>query len=94
MNGRTRRTIFGDHYQPDVQEERPPLPGRQALLLAALLIGFLLMGLQLWLLTVALEMYLGGHGDGIWLLAVASGLVFAGGLLALRLLDRRPRFRR
>lgn len=66
--------------------------GRQAILLAALLIGILLMGIQLWLLTVALELYLGGHGAEIWLLSLASGAIFVGGLLVLRILDmRRPR---
>jgi hypothetical protein len=84
-------SVFGDQYQPDVEMDRPPPPGRQALLLAALLVGILLMGLQLWLLTVALDLYLGGSGDEVWLLALVSGLVFLGGLLALRLLSRRPR---
>ncbi len=64
--------------------ESVPLPGRQALLMAALLIGLVLMGLQLWLLTVALDMYLAGEGEDLWLLALVSGLVFAGGLLAWR----------
>jgi hypothetical protein len=81
-------------YQPDVPVDRPPSPGRQALLLAALLVGLLLMGLQLWLLTVALDLYLGGAGDQVWLLALISGLVFLGGVLALRVLGRRPRFGR
>lgn len=90
----SRRSVFGDQYQPDVPVERTPPPGRQALVLAALLIGFLLMGIQLWLLTVALDLYLGGHGDNIWLIALASGAVFIGGLVAVRLLDRRPRITR
>lgn len=85
------RSVFGDQYQPDVAVDRPPPPGRQALLLAALVIGVLLMGIQLWLLTVALDLYLGGSGGEVWLLALVSGGVFLGGLLALRLLGRRPR---
>lgn len=88
---RPRPDVFGDQYQPDVEANRPPPPGRQALLLAALVIGLLLMGIQLWLLTVALDLYLGGSGDRVWLLAVVSGLVFLGGLLALRPLARRPK---
>ncbi len=84
-------SIFGDQYQPDVDVDRPPTPGRQALLTAALVIGLVLMGVQLWLLTVALDMYLGGQGVRVWLLAVVSGVVFLGGLLALWLLGRRPR---
>jgi hypothetical protein len=87
-------SIFGDQYQPDVPADRPPPPGHRALLLGALLIGFLLMGIQLWLLTVALELYLGGHGDEVWRTAAVSAIVFLGGLLALRLLGRRPRVRR
>jgi hypothetical protein len=87
-------SVFQDQYQPDVQVDRAPPPGRQALLLAALAIGFLLMAIQLWLLTVALDLYLGGSGDEVWLLAAVSGLVFLGGLLGLRLLDRRPQVRR
>lgn len=86
-----RLSIFGDQYQPDVDVNRPPTPGRQALLTGALVIGLLLMGLQLWLLTVALDLYLGGKGGRVWGLAIISGLVFLGGLLALRLLSRRSR---
>jgi hypothetical protein len=87
-------SIFGDQYQPDVPVERPPPPGRQALLLAALLVGFLLMGIQLWLLTIALELYLAGEGHEVWRTALASLVVFLGGLLALWLLRREPRLRR
>ena len=94
MTERPPVSVFGDRYQPDVAVDRPPPPGRQALLLAALLIGFLLMGIQLWLLTVALELYLAGEGEGVWRIAIASGVVFLGGLLALRLLGRQPRVRR
>ena len=67
-----------------------PPPGQQAVVLAALMIGLLLMGIQLWLLTVALELYLAGAGGRGWLLALVSGLIFLGGLLVLRLLGRRP----
>jgi hypothetical protein len=56
--------------------------------MAALSIGLLLMGIQLWLLTVALELFLGGHGDTTWQLAVGSGAIFLGGLLVLRMLPR------
>jgi hypothetical protein len=70
----------------------PPAPGRQAMLLAALTVGALLLAIQLWLLTVALEIYLGGTDDGgIWVLAAFSGLVFLGGLFVIRLLSRRAR---
>lgn len=72
---------------PDVRE----MPGRQALLLGALLLGLIVLAIQLWLLTVALELYLSGEGDHIWGLALVSGLVFAGGLLAVWLLSRSPK---
>lgn len=68
--------------------ERSPPPGQQAIVLAALMIGLLLMGIQLWLLTVALELYLAGAGRHGWSLALVSGLIFLGGLLVLRLLGR------
>jgi hypothetical protein len=64
------------------------------LVMAALAIGLLLMGLQLWLLTVALELYLSGDGGRVWQLALVSGAIFAGGLAMLALLRRRPRIRR
>lgn len=84
---RPLRDFRRDVPLPDVGE----MPGRQALLIAALLIGLVLMGMQLWLLTVALELYLAGDGENIWGLALASGLVFAGGLLAMWLFSRRPK---
>jgi hypothetical protein len=59
--------------------------------MAALAIGLLLMAIQLWLLTVSLELYLAGAGERCWLLALVSGAIFGGGLVMLRLLDRRPR---
>ncbi|MCC6173899.1 MAG: hypothetical protein IT305_01240 [Chloroflexi bacterium] len=65
-------------------------PGQPAIVMAALMLGLLLMGIQLWLLTVALEVYLGGHGRQVWLLAVVSGLIFIGGLIVLKVLGRRP----
>ncbi|TMD56474.1 MAG: hypothetical protein E6I93_05060 [Chloroflexi bacterium] len=71
--------------------ERSPSPGQIATVLTGLAIGILLMGIQLWLLTIALDLYLGGQDTYIWLLAVISGLVFLGGLLVLRVLTRRPR---
>jgi hypothetical protein len=64
-------------------------PGQAAVLLAGLVIGAILMSIQLWLLTVALDLYLGGGGDSVWPLAIVSGVVFLGGILAVSLLDRR-----
>ncbi len=71
-------------------ERRPP-PGQVAVVMMSLVIGMLLMGIQLWLLTVALDLYLAGKGGFLWLMGVISGLVFLGGLLILRVLERRPR---
>lgn len=71
--------------------EHSPPPGQIAVILMSLVIGLLLMGIQLWLLTVALDLYLAGRGGFLWLMGVISGLVFLGGLLILRVLDHRPR---
>ncbi|HET7755045.1 MAG TPA: DUF6755 family protein [Anaeromyxobacteraceae bacterium] len=60
-------------------------------LTTALALGLVLMAIQLWLLTVALDLLLGGKSEGFLRLAAASGAVFAGGLLVLRLLSARPR---
>jgi hypothetical protein len=62
--------------------------------MASLLIGLLLMALQLWLLTIALELYLSGAGNRVWQLALVSGGIFLGGLAILVVLHRRPRIRR
>ncbi len=55
-------------------------PGRRSLLLAAVLVGLLLLAMQLWLLTVALDLYLSGRGGEIWSLVIISGVIFAGGV--------------
>ena len=80
--------------RPDAVVNRPPPPGHMALVLAGLSIGILMLGIQLWLLTIALELYLAGEGRQVWLIALVSGAIFGGGLLMLWLLRRRPRVRR
>lgn len=65
-----------------------PAPGEMPILGAALAIGFLLLALQLWLLTIALDLYLGGSESAAWPLVAFSGLIFAGGLGTLWLLER------
>jgi hypothetical protein len=75
---------------PDEVAEQPPPSGQMPLVLAGLAIGLLLMGIQLWLLTIALDLYLSGEGRQLWLLALISGAIFGGGLLMLRLLQRQP----
>jgi hypothetical protein len=66
----------------------PPLPGQAPIVAAALAIGILLLGVQLWILTVALDLFLEGNSGRIWLLALVSGVIFAGGLAVLWLLWR------
>ena len=88
MTGSARsRTGRGRKSEPEI----PTPPGLQSLLLAALAIGILMLSLQLWLLTVSLDLFLAGEGGGVWSIAVVSGLIFGGGLAALRLLSRGPR---
>jgi hypothetical protein len=70
-----------------------PPPGQAPIVAAGLAIGILLLGVQLWLLTVALDLFLAGKGGLGWTLALASGLIFAGGLGVLWLIRRRPRVR-
>jgi hypothetical protein len=63
-------------------------PGEAPIVAAGLAIGILLLAIQLWLLTVALDLFLGGRGDQVWLIALVSGVIFAGGLLVLWILRR------
>jgi hypothetical protein len=73
--------------------DAPRQPGQAPVVAAALAIGILLLGVQLWILTVALDLFLEGNGGQVWMLAVVSGLIFAGGLCVVWLLRRRPRVR-
>lgn len=59
--------------------------GRVAIVVAGLAIGVLLMGLQLWLLTIALDLYLSDRNEGVWQLALTSGLIFLGGIFVWRI---------
>ncbi len=79
--------------RPDEAVSTPPRPGQMPLVTVALSIGVLLMAIQLWLLTVALDLFLGGGGGQVWQLALISGAIFAGGLFMLWILRRRPRVR-
>ncbi len=80
--------------RPVLRADHPPLPGQAPLIAAALAIGILLLGIQLWLLTVALDLYLAGTGSEVWLLALGSGAIFGGGVLVIAVLHRRPTIRR
>ena len=74
------------------QATRPPV-GQSGLAMLGLAIGLLLVAIQLWLLTIAFDLYLEGERAETVGVAFSSGLVFLGGLLMLRLLNRRPRRR-
>jgi cytochrome c biogenesis protein CcdA len=71
--------------------DRVPPAGRSAMFMAGLAIGIMLRGIQLWLLTLALELYLSGDNVNTWQLVLISGLVFLGGIWLMRLLSRHPR---
>jgi hypothetical protein len=73
---------------------RQPPPGQGVIIGLGLALGVLLMTVQLWLLTLAFDLYLGGQRSETVVAAVISGLVFLGGLAMLRVLDRGPRRRR
>lgn len=66
-------------------------PGEGGLVMLGLGIGILLMSVQLWLLTLALNLYLLGDRRGTLIAAVVSGAIFLGGLLMLRVLERAER---
>ena len=85
---------FVGRRRPDRAVDQPPPPGQEAIVMAALTIGILLLGIQLWLLTVSLDLYLAGQGGQIWGLALVSAAIFLGGFFMTRLLGRRPRLRR
>jgi hypothetical protein len=74
---------------PSERAKRPPV-GQDGLATLGLAIGFLLMAIQLWLLTIAFDLYLAGERSATVGVAICSGLVFVGGLLMLRVLQRRP----
>ncbi len=78
-----------DEYQEET--ERQPPPGQASIAMLGLAIGILLMSLQLWLLTLAFDLYRSGVRGETLAVALISGLVFLGGLGMLRLLERRPR---
>ncbi|HEX2913007.1 MAG TPA: DUF6755 family protein [Chloroflexia bacterium] len=83
------RLYLGPEAQRSDQEQNvTPTQGQLAIVLATLLIGIMLLGIQLWILTVALDLYLGGSSQDIWALPLISFLIFAGGLFSLRMLGK------
>ena len=82
---------------PDFREQPRraiPPPGEASLVGAALMIGILLLALQLWILTVALEEFQRHNDERTYMLAGISALIFAGGLAVRWLLKRTPSIRR
>lgn len=88
MTPQEPRTTSYHDPRPRPPREEPVTPGRQAVVMMMLAIGIMLLGIQLWLLTVALDQYLAGQGATVWITCIFSGLIFLGGLLVLRLLER------
>jgi hypothetical protein len=78
----------------DPEPERQAPHGVEALVATLVAIGVVLLAIQLWLLTVALDIYLAGNRGDLWVLAVLSGLVFLGGLAAVRVIGRLSRMGR
>ncbi len=91
MSGATRTDDPAE--MPETEADRPQRPGRQALLLAAATIGLVMLALQLWFLTIALDLFYLREQSGAWALAVLSGLVYVGGLLALGMFEKSRRVR-
>ena len=71
-----------------------PAPGQSGLVMLGLSVGILLMSVQLWLLTLAVNLYLAGDPGGTLIAAIVSGGIFLGGLLMLWILRRSARRRR
>lgn len=89
-----RTTIHGSTGVSSDERERMPPVGQSGLATLGLAIGLLLVAIQLWLLTIAFDLYPEGNRGATVGVALSSGLVFIGGLVMLRLLNRRPRRRR
>lgn len=70
--------------EPPAAPRRPA--GQDALVLLGLAIGILLMAVQLWLLTLAFNLFLLGERRGTMIAAIISGAIFLGGLAMLRVL--------
>ncbi|HEU0115658.1 MAG TPA: DUF6755 family protein [Thermomicrobiales bacterium] len=70
----------------DASRREPTWQG--PLVLLGLTLGLILMGIQLWLLTVAFNLYLAGEQGRVVVAAAISGLIFLGGWGMLVLLDR------
>lgn len=79
--------------QRERRRQASPPPGERGLVGAALAIGILLMAVQLWILTVALEQFQRHDYRQIYALAGISALIFLGGVAMLWALRRTPSVR-
>ncbi len=70
-------------WQPETRPEAESVSGRTAALDARIALVILLVVLQLWLLTVALDTFLVGDVPGTLGLAATSGLAFVAALTTL-----------
>ncbi|HWG54844.1 MAG TPA: DUF6755 family protein [Gemmatimonadaceae bacterium] len=84
------RNVPGD---PQRGVPQNPSPGQTGLVLLGISMGILLMSVQLWLLTLAFNLYLSGDRRGTLIAAIVSGGVFLGGLAMLGVLRRTRRIR-
>lgn len=71
-----------EHASPE------PLRSRGPVVLLGLGIGILLMGLQLWLLTVAFDLYRAGKNSETLVAAIISGCIFLGGVVMMFVVGR------
>ncbi len=78
-----------DWPQEPSDDQEPRHPGQSAIAMTGLLVGLVMMGIQLWLLTLAFDLYLSGERGATLLAAGCSGLIFLGGLFVLRLVGSR-----
>ena len=67
-------------------EPARPTAGEGGMVMLGLTVGVLFMSVQLWLLTLAFNLYLSGERRGTLIGAIVSGGIFVGGLVMLRLL--------
>jgi hypothetical protein len=89
-----RTTIHGPSGASTHERDDLPPVGQGGLATFGLAAGLVLVAIQLWLLTIAFDLYLEGERLRTVGVAIGSGLVFLGGLAMLRVLDRRPVRRR
>ena len=82
-----------DRRSEEPEEVELNRPGAPVIVLTGLIVGLVMMGIQLWLLTLAFDLYLSGQRSATLLNAACSGAIFLGGLLVLWLVEGRRRRR-